>query len=312
MNRWRLTGFRRFVVTASVVLSTVILALGGTPLLPTRALAIQDGLIGVEGGVMGDPSRFPGLVGKLRYPTLYFVTLKNETSLPVWAEVQMRLPKKKTKSTFGSVKAGMEGHWRWPSYDVIWNEPIPIQISVYGDEGRANKLAEREMTMYFDGSLKDLLYHPPKAHGGQTSTVLISGWHEMNPSLCKIEGSAADEELRADICLTLWKYESVDHLDCEHRIVGAERLDAAQSTLLAAQPEDFRGRAEVFQAKGDLILEKWSVKSCEVLTPYEVMLIKAPQGGTDILVAPVRPQEESRSPERGSGPARLPGAFRLN
>ena len=116
------------------------------------------------------------------------------------------------------------------------------------------------------------------------SSVIVSGWHEMKESHCHFEGSVADESLRSDICHNIWKLESVAYPACEHPIAGVEPLDNSASALLAAQPEDFRARAEAFRAKGDLHLEKWTVKSCDALNMYEVMMIKAPQGGTDFMV----------------------------
>jgi hypothetical protein len=282
------TATRRGIVALGAVCLAASAVAGDLDILPARALSVGGGLIAVRGGLMGDPSRPAGLVGKMRYPTLYFVLLKNETSSPVWAEVAMRLPdKKKAKSDFGQVKAGDDGYWRWPAYDAIWDESISIHISVYADEGRKEKLAEKEMAMNLDGSSKDLLYHPPKAERGQRSAVLISGWREMSPDQCKVDGTAADDALRIDICLDLWKQESVDHMECEHRLTEAKSLDASQSALLAKQPAEFRDRADAYRAKGDLILERWSVTSCDVVTPYEVMLIKSPQGGTDIMTAPL-------------------------
>jgi hypothetical protein len=290
-------GFRPLVV--AIILGsgagTTVWASGA---LPTRAIAFEGGLIAVEGGVMRDPSRTAGIVGKMRYPTIYFVNLRNETAAPVWAEVSLNVPGKKPKSDFGLVKAGGDSLWRWPAYDAEWDTAIPIEISVYADEARARELATRRMNLYFDASEKELLHKPPQVAGGKTTTVLISGWHEMDLSRCAVEGSAADRALQSDVCLSLWKNESIGHLDCDHQIVRAEPLAADQSALLAAQPEDFRTSAEAFRSRGALIMEKWTVKSCEVETPYEVMLIKAPQGGTDIMVKAAAPAVETQPIEK--------------
>ena len=227
----------------------------------------------------------------MRYPSIHFVVMTNETPSAFWAEVAVTPPEqeKEKKVFWGPLAVGKQGIWRWPTYDAAFGKPMPVRITVYGDEARTKKLGEQAMTMYFGESEKASFHQPPKQHEGRVSVVALSGWREMGESLCSVEGSVADPDLRRDICHSIWKNESLDHMDCEHRFTGVEKLHAEKSKLLAAQPEEFRGRADAYLNKGDLVLEKWSVKSCDAETSYEVMLIKAPQGGTDIMTAPVRP-----------------------
>lgn len=142
--------------------------------------------------------------------------------------------------------------------------------------------------MFFEETDKEEFSKLPKTRGGQTTVKVLSGWREMIAQDCKPTGSVADGSLALDLCKSLWKQESVNHADCGHPIAAVKPLDAARSALLAKQPEEFRNRAEAFRTNGDLMLEIWSVKSCDSVTDYEVMMIKAPQGGTDFKTEPVR------------------------
>lgn len=280
----RKAGFALLVL--SVVLSSPSGARAGG--LFARGIAVEGGLVSVEAGVMGDPSRPPLPFGKSKQPVRYFVDLKNETAADLWADVELQRPEKKAKSDFGRVRAGMVGHWTWPAIGVVWNEPVPVRVKIYADEARSKQVAEKEMNMFFEETDKEEFSHLPKTRGGQTTVQVLSGWREMVLQSCKPVGTVANEELTRDLCKDLWKKESVDHAECEHPITAVKPLDPARSALLAKQPEDFRNRADAFRSKGDLILETWSVKSCDSVTDYEVMMIKAPQGGTDFMTAPVR------------------------
>jgi len=257
--------------------------------LPARGILVEGGMVSVEAGVRADPTRPPVPFGKTKQPTLYFFELKNETPVDLWIELEFQRPDKKAKSDFGRVEAGKVGHWSWPALGVVWNEPIPVRVRVYADEGRAKRLAEKEMNMFFEEAEKEAFFNPPKSNVKGLRTIgLISGWREMGLSTCKPTGTVADASLSLDLCKALWKQESVDHPDCEHPITAVKSLDSARSALLAKQPEAFRNRAEAFRSQGDMILETWSVRSCDAVTDYEVMMIKAPQGGTDFKTAPVR------------------------
>ncbi len=279
----------RVILIAAAILWPGVRAVASDEYVPPRAIAIEGGLIAAQAGVMNDPNRPPLPFGKLKYPTIHFVILANETAAPIWAEVEIRVPDRKPTKDFGGIGPGKSGHWQWPGFGTVFDQPIPVRISIYADERRARSLAEYETTIYFDGAHKADLFSPHKAPSGAVAVGLITGWHEMNESLCDFAGTLAEDTLRRDICHRLWKLESVKHRDCEHPVTGVEPLEPDASALLKAQPEDFRGRADAFRAKGDLILEKWTVKSCEAVTAYEVMMIKAPQGGTDFLVGTVQP-----------------------
>lgn len=257
--------------------------------LPARAIAVEGGMVSVVGGIMADDSRPSMPFGKMKYPTTYFFFLENETPSDLWAEVGFKLEEdKKEKHDSGKIEAGKTSRWSWPSFDVPWGEPVSVHITIFRDKKQTEQLAESTMTMMFDESEKETFHHPPKPkEKGATVLGLISGWPEMGASNCAPEGTVADKALKFDICNDLWKKESIRHTECKHPIVAVKPMDMATSALLAKQPDDFRGRAEAFHAKGDLNIEVWSVKSCDDVTDYEVMMIKAPQGGTDFSTAPV-------------------------
>lgn len=277
-------------VITSILLPAAIYAQGVADGFPLRAFTVEGGLVSVRGGVMRDPSRQPKPMGKLRYPSVHFVVMTNETSAPLWAEVEIKPPKEKTKPRFwGPLPEGKEGIWQWESYDSVWAEPIPIRISVFGDENRSKKLGEKTMTMYLGEDLKTTFHDPPRVEGGRTTVVALSGWREMSRSLCTNKGTAADEELLWDICRQIWKQESIDRLECEHPVQSVRKLDVTKSALVSGLPEDLRASVDELLANGGLLIEEWTVKSCETSTAYEVLLHRHSAGGTDILAAPVRP-----------------------
>ena len=289
MRSSRLTPWA-FALTSGILLPGLAAAMGPADAFPARAFAVDGGVISVRGGVMRDPSRPKGPGAKLRYPSAHFIVMTNETAAPFWAEVEMKPPEEKVKPVFwGPLPVGQEGIWKWSTYDAVWAQPIPVRISVYTDKGRKMKIGEKSMTMYIGEELKDLFHEQPKSEGGRVSAVAISGWREMSQSLCSNKETAANEELRWDVCRALWKQESLEHLDCEHPILAVERLDATKSALVPNLPGDARGSIDNLLSRGDLIIEKWIVKSCETTTPYEVMLFRNPQGGTDIMAAPMSP-----------------------
>ena len=108
-------------LAVSVVLGTSSGALAAG--LFARGIAVEGGLVSVEAGVMGDPSRPPLPFGRSKQPVRYFVDLKNETPADLWLDVELQRPEKKAKSDFGRVRAGYVGHWTWPAIGVVWNEP---------------------------------------------------------------------------------------------------------------------------------------------------------------------------------------------
>lgn len=274
------------ILLGSVLLiPSVCGAIGSMYATPMRGISIEGGLVGVEAGVTTDPSRPPLPFGRLKNPTIYFVALTNETPATVWADVAVRLPgKPAAMKDFGSMAPGNTGYWRWQSFGAVFDQPISVHVTLYNDRKKTSTLADKEMTMQLDSAEKDLLFNVPAAPAGETSIGVLSGWPEMRQAHCKFEGTTADDSLRWDICVRLWEHESVDHTQCEHQVVRAEPLDVTTSALLAAQPEEFRGRADAFHAQGNLKLEKWTLKRCDADVAYEVMMIKAPQGGTDFSV----------------------------
>jgi hypothetical protein len=279
--------------------------------LPERALAIPGGVIAVQGGVMRDPERPTLPFGKLRYPTRYIALLLNETQTPVWIEIDLQLPdkKKKTQPGFGPIPGGKSWMWWWSSFGVAWDEPIPLKITIYADEGRRTKLASEETSLFFESAdKKEFLSDAPAVGRGQVAVRMLTGWREIHKSDCRAEGSVADATLRWDVCLKIWKLESVDRHECRHEIASAERLAADLARPPTQASDELGSKIEKFKEKGLLVVEKWSVKSCDAVVPYEVMMLKSPEGGADFLVFPLSPAagedrvEFSKKPAEESPP----------
>lgn len=262
---------------------------------PTRAFRVQGGAIALQGGVMGNPEVPAGIgFGNMRYPTRYFVTVINETDVPVWADIEWYFPKKSKKKKPKKI----QGRRLDPSdsymffrntFGVIADQAIPIKILVYADEARMNKLGQEETFLYFGKDDKEaFLAHfaelSPDTRTGARTLPVISGWPEMTRPSTNVPGTQADAELQRDIQRLLWKEQSKEFRDCVHKALRAEPSRFDTSVIVAGMPPDGRTAGKRLYAKGDLFFEKWLVESCNVISTYEVALMRSPAGGTDIFV----------------------------
>jgi len=117
----------------------------------------------------------------------------------------------------------------------------------------------------------------------------------LEPAAKNIPGTRADAELQADIQLLLWREESKEHRDCLHEtlrvqslpldssVVIIEMLTAGGSPATAAQ-NLLQAARDTTPGDGMVHLERWVVKSCDTVTTYQVLLMPAAAGGTDIIV----------------------------
>lgn len=115
----------------------------------------------------------------------------------------------------------------------------------------------------------------------------MSGFRELTGiSLeSEVNGTSTDPELRRDIIWSIFKAESKSHKDCEHHILKAEAYaDTAKSDVSVKMGIEAKQLEENLRSKGDLFIEKWWVQSCETVSIYEVLLLRSPRGGTDIMV----------------------------
>jgi hypothetical protein len=286
--------------THDFVSSPALVAAQGTaglPGFPTRAFLVEGGAIALQAGVMRDPQVQPMPIGKFKYPTVYFVTVSNETRAPVWVDLEWQFPGDKPHQTKGKrLDLGGSFMFSRSTFGVIDGEPINLRFLVYTDDGRSNKIGSEETFMQFEKADKEaFIKNFSKSHG----LALISGWPEMGAVADSVPGTIADAKLQRDVQLLLWKEESKYHRDCKHEVRGAEPASLDSSATLAAmlmvdsaEAARLLARTQDTTPAGRVQFEHWRVKSCDFQTTYEVLLQGSPSGGTDFAVRKV--------PEAGS------------
>lgn len=266
--------------------------------LPARVLEIEGGLVAFRGAVIVDTSETPSPL--VKYPTKYILPVTNEAEFPIWVDVEWQVPGQKPFKSAGNLDPGKFGAFFVKTKEVAWNTPIPVQTTIYADAAKTRKVGGREVALFFgDGPDKDAFLKLSK----ETNTVLgrmadasrndrqmplLVGFQEMAESGA-VPGTSVDDTLNHDIRLLLWRHESRHHWDCAHDILGAAAFDPQGSTEFAALPEDQRQRVLSDVARGDTKLETWQVKSCDMTTPYLLIMSKSPQGGTDVMAVPLGP-----------------------
>ena len=66
--------------------------------LPSKTYEIDGGTIVIQGGVTRNFKVQPTPIGRMRYPTEYFLNLDNNTSQTIWTVAEFRFPKKTSTS----------------------------------------------------------------------------------------------------------------------------------------------------------------------------------------------------------------------
>ncbi len=99
-----------------------------------------------------------------------------------------------------------------------------------------------------------------------------------------VPGTATDLLLQADITRKLFSEESKLHKECEHDVLKAEPYRRNDRSIISAE---MGGEAQELEkrlrAKGDMLVEKWFLQSCDAMNVYEVLLLRSGTG-TDIMV----------------------------
>lgn len=238
--------------------------------LPTRALAVDGGVISFQSGVGcdRDPRRFHPTL--LPNPTQYFVVVTNERDAPIWVALQWRFPGEQPTLVGGKIEARRFAVPYWRSDGLVAGSAIPFKIWIHADAERTRELAVKETSFLFPEDEKagflDAI-HDSLAKGVKADTracPVLSGWQDMKDFGAVVAGSAADPKLQQDIKVLLGKEQSKAGWECRHEVLEAVPVRAAEP--------------------GGLRVERWTVKSCETVTRYEVAMVRAPDGRTDLRV----------------------------
>jgi hypothetical protein len=281
MTRTTAVGLGLFLLGALAPLATAKPSAEWNLPLPRRAFAVEGGHVALQGGITRNSEVEPAFFGNLRYPTRYFLVLRNETDTSIYADVTWLVPdtRKITLNSDAIPPGGLHNFWRG-GFGVKTGVAIPFTITVYADKGRTRQLGVVESELHFEEADRKAFL---EAFNERKGLPLISGWREMRHPRTDLAGSAGSPQLQRDIQLELWERESIRHRDCEHQVGGVEAARAETSAWLSGAPEDVQRRAADLQTKDAIHFEVWQVKSCEETTAYHLAMVRSPGGGTDFI-----------------------------
>lgn len=280
------------VLLSTFLLPNVTYAAGQ---LPEKAFNVDDGVVAVVSGVMPSPAATSTLpIGKLKYPTRYFVELRNESPYPLWLDAAWTFPDKgkavKSKTVRSKkVPSGSSYIFYSDKFGVIAGQPIVVDLSAWSEEKRVNLVGSRQAELLFDqADIDAFLASFPSAFKGKSGdhrqVSLLSGWRDLPPPRTDIPGTVADATLQVDIQQLLWKDDSTKRWSCKREVIGAAPIDVGDSEMLAPQPPETRQQAELEQFDNTLYMERWTIQSCGQDIVYEVMMSASPSGGSDVTV----------------------------
>jgi hypothetical protein len=245
--------------------------------LPSRAFQIESGSVEMQGGLLGSTDE-----------VMVFMVVANRTGKTIWTEVTFRLPgSDKRLQDFLKIKKGRTQMYRWPVSKIAWDTEYPFTVSVFKDKKRKKPLGTEESFFFFEGDEDREVFEDLRGKLAPGQASAINGFRELTtPSLsAEIPGTAAGSQLQADIIRRLFTEESKSHKECKHAVLKAEPYgDNDRSSITAEMGKEAQVLEGKLRPRGDMLVEKWFVESCNTITTYEVLLISSPEGGTDIMV----------------------------
>lgn len=260
--------------------------------IPTRAFVVDGGSIGLQSGVMRNPRAQAGDSGASRYPTRYFLMIRNETQAHVVAGVEWQFPGEEWKKGGGTgIAPGKDMAFWQDKFGVIADTAINVRVTVWAAKTPLTVIGSEETFLRFSSAERDGFLSVAFAQGQNT---MMTGWPEMGHPATDIPGTRVGAELQSDIQLLLWKEESKRHRDCKHETAQVTPAPLDSSAIIAGMlaaggapakaARNLLKKARDVPQSGMVHHERWVMKSCDVLTTYEVLLAPARRGGTDIIV----------------------------
>ena len=274
---------RKFTTITAIVPLLVMVAMSMTSYsahgqeLPSRAFEIESGSVEMQGGLLGSTDE-----------VMLFMTVANRTGKTIWTEVAFQVPESdKGLQEFVKIKSGRTHMYRWPVSNIVWDTEYPFTVSVFKDKKRKKPLGTEESFFFFEGDDDRGAFEELRSKLPPGAASVFNGFRELTtPSLsAEVSGTAAGSKLQADIIRRLFTEESKLHKECKHAVLKAEPYGANDPSLITAEmgekAQELEGR---LRSKGDMLVEKWLVESCNLINSYEVLLTRSPAGGTDIMV----------------------------
>ena len=244
--------------------------------------------LGVKGLFLG-----PLLSGTSRTKVEVYIQGNNRTGDTVWLDAEIRVPgEEKVLKELLEIKKGKRKWHAWEQKEVVWNVEYPVTVSVFADKERKKVLGAKTTSFVFDNSHKEALEHARAfvaeqvRQGMRLTWATISGWRDEQAAAEGresaeelVEGTLADAALQADVKKMISMSESALHPGCELQIVKQLRSSSKPGW------------------------ERWSVKTCDVTSEYDVVMIPSPKGGTDVKVTK-KVKEERAQGAVGTPPVR--------
>ena len=245
--------------------------------LPTRAFEFDGGVIAYQVFATRNTSSFAD-----EWPVKYFLNIKNESKIQVYSIVEWQFTNKDIAKM--SSKKYLPGY----SYRIVkWGKGVmdevelPLTISIFADMNHSKKVGEEKTVIFFDKKSADTF----REAIANNKFPLIIGFPEMKSSLIKsnVPGASGDDTLQRDIQLLLWKEESRKRRDCEHEALKAKKVEIKTSKILSKFEIELKEITLRLAGKGLAFMEIWNIRSCETESSYEVLMVKDPKSGTNII-----------------------------
>ncbi len=273
---------RVIVITTIGLFMCVQVAMGQG--LPARAFDFEGGSLQMQGGVL--VAKQVGFLGQTTNQNSLFLILKNESKAAIWVEVGFQVPgTDKVSQEMQMIEpGGGQVMYKVPVEKIVWDTKYPFKVSIFSSEDKkkmvggdsAYFLFEEKEKQSFEKSLENL--KPNQA-------AIVNGFRELTDTslTAEVKGTRAEPQLQYDIVWRLFKEESKSYQDCEHKVLKAED-GTGKSVIVSKMGDKAKELEDKLRANGDMVVEKWWVQSCDAVSVYEVLMVKEPQGGTDIMV----------------------------
>ena len=157
--------------------------------LPKRVMKVEGGHISYQGAVILDTRGELQNIYVQNYPIKYILPTRNRSDRPLWVEAEWRVPGDEPFTSFVRLGPNDYAVFFSDTKKVIWDQPVPVGLTVYADEGKKQKLAGSDVTLLFRGEeraafLKEeqrINTHSEKsaiAHGKAVAMPIVSGIQE--------------------------------------------------------------------------------------------------------------------------------------
>lgn len=242
----------------------------------------------IDGGVIAYQVFASNTQGKRRhpvlspYPTTYHVKIKNASGITVYSVVEWKFTNKDTIE-IASKKIPPDHYYRVfrGANDLTEEVKLPLRITIFSDMGHSNKIGEVKTSIF----VGQYIANQYRKKFGSIKRQIVGGLLEINTNIIKsnVPGASGDHRLQRDIQFLLWKEESKKRPDCEREALKAKKGEIGSSILLSSFPVKLKETTVRLVDKDLAYMEIWNIRSCDTESSYEVLMVKHPVSGTNIM-----------------------------